>query len=203
MIKYLFFDVGSTLVNEDECIKYRINKSIENTNINYDDFYNEMITYYAQNKNGYNVMIEKYHLKKTPWPSFLETEIDGVKDVLSFYKQKYRLAVIANQPLGTEERLKEKGLLDYFEFVISSAEVGLEKPNPEIFKLALSEAKISADEAYMIGDKLDNDMTPAINLGLHTVWIKYGEGGHGDLSLLSKKPDYVINHIKELIKLDI
>jgi putative hydrolase of the HAD superfamily len=53
----------------------------------------------------------------------------------------------------------------------------------------------------MVGDRLDNDIIPSIEVGLHAVWIRKGFGGMGDLDLLAKKPDQVIDDIRQLIPL--
>jgi FMN phosphatase YigB (HAD superfamily) len=59
---------------------------------------------------------------------------------------------------------------------IASAEVGLEKPDPAIFDLALRQARCAASQAVMIGDRLDNDIRPARMLGLKTVRVLQGPG---------------------------
>jgi FMN phosphatase YigB (HAD superfamily) len=59
---------------------------------------------------------------------------------------------------------------------IASAEVGLEKPDPAIFDLALREAGCGASDAVMIGDRLDNGIRPARILGWKTVRVLQGPG---------------------------
>ncbi len=39
-IKWIFFDIGSTLVDESVAFRKRVEKTVENTNVSYDDFYN-------------------------------------------------------------------------------------------------------------------------------------------------------------------
>lgn len=40
-IKWIFFDVGSTLVDESVAFRKRVEKTVANTNISYDDFYDK------------------------------------------------------------------------------------------------------------------------------------------------------------------
>ena len=87
--------------------------------------------------------------------------------------------------------------------IIDSYEVGISKPNLEIFKLALSEAKCLPIEAVMIGDRIDNDIIPALSLGMKTIWIKQSFGGLGDISLLNLKPDFIIDRIEDILSLNI
>ncbi|MCI8781568.1 MAG: HAD-IA family hydrolase [Lachnospiraceae bacterium] len=53
----------------------------------------------------------------------------------------YRLGVIANQSLGTKDRLSSWGLLKYFDVVLAPAEEGVSKPDSEMFHRALAKAK--------------------------------------------------------------
>jgi len=87
---------------------------------------------------------------------------------------RYRIGVIANQPAGTEERLTNWGLMPLVSICLSSTEVGLEKPDPAIFRLALTRAECAPEEAVMIGDRLDNDIRPARLQGWKTIRILQG-----------------------------
>jgi len=64
--------------------------------------------------------------------------------------------------------------MPFVEACLASAEVGLEKPDPAIFRFALSRAGCSPAEAVMIGDRLDNDIRPARLQGWKTVRILQG-----------------------------
>lgn len=202
-IKWIFFDIGSTLLDETECEIYRFKETIKNTNITYDEWVKEYIELYKQNKPAYNIMIKKYNLKKIPWPSHLEYEFEGVKEVLAYMKKHFHLGIIANQRLGTIERLKKRDMDKYFDVIISSAEERLEKPDPRIFNLALERAGINSSEAVMIGDRLDNDILPSMELGFKTIWIRKSYGAYGNPNLLPKKIDYIIDDIRDLYKIDL
>jgi putative hydrolase of the HAD superfamily len=89
----------------------------------------------------------------------------------SLKKQDSFLGVISNS-LGTlEDQLQHMGLRDYFQAVFDSAIVGVEKPHPEIFQLALASAKVAANEAVFVGDTNATDMGGAQLAGLHGVLI--------------------------------
>lgn len=86
----------------------------------------------------------------------------------------YRLGIIANQPTWIRGRLADWGLLEFLEpeCVVISDEVGIGKPQPEIFEFALAQAGVSASEAVMIGNDYVYDIEPAKWLGMHTIWIE-------------------------------
>ena len=111
------------------------------------------------------------------WSHEAEIVYPGVVDVVRRLHERYKLGVIANQHEGTVRRLAERGLGDYFDLVIGSAEAGVRKPDPAIFRLALDKAGVRADEAAMVGDRIDNDVRPAKALGMKTVHVRQGGSG--------------------------
>ena len=52
-----------------------------------------------------------------------------------------------------------------------SFETGLMKPDPAFFQLALRALEVRAEDAVMVGDTYKNDIRPAIELGMRTVWV--------------------------------
>ncbi|RGS76085.1 hypothetical protein DWX71_10120 [Ruminococcus bromii] len=53
-IKWIFFDIGSALVDESVAFRKRVEKTIANTNVSYDDFYSKMVEISKYNQNGYH-----------------------------------------------------------------------------------------------------------------------------------------------------
>ncbi len=85
--------------------------------------------------------------------------------------QGYTLGIISNFEPWLEVLLHELGLHDYFEPVIISGVVGVEKPHPRIFELALAEAGTEADKAAHVGDSMTSDVEGAQEAGLTPVLI--------------------------------
>jgi len=89
----------------------------------------------------------------------------------SLKEQGYFLGVISNSVGTIEQQLAEVGLRIYFQAVFDSAIVGVEKPHPEIFQLALARAQVAANEAVFVGDTHATDVGGAKLAGLHGVLI--------------------------------
>lgn len=53
----------------------------------------------------------------------------------------------------------------------------------------------------MIGDRIDNDILPARQLGMHTVWVRQGFGQYWKITNEEEKPDYQVDNLAELCKL--
>ena len=174
-IKWIFFDLGSTLIDETEAYTHRVRETVAGTNVSVQQFNAVMRRFFAQGSDGYKEALAFFHLQKTPWHSEDERPYAGCAAVPeALIARGYRLGVIANQQPGTEQRLSEWGLLQYFDVIAPSAKFGVAKPDPAIFLLALQKAGCAPESAVMIGDRIDNDILPAQALGMKTVRILSG-----------------------------
>jgi putative hydrolase of the HAD superfamily len=66
---------------------------------------------------------------------------------------KYRLAILSNANTGTIERKIPSELMQYFDTVVVSADVGMQKPDPEIFKHTIRTTGVEPNEALFIDDR--------------------------------------------------
>jgi len=121
---------------------------------------------------------------------------EGAEDVLSYLKEKYALHIISN---GFKEttltKMNLSGLNPYFDNVIISEDVGVNKPNPIIFEYALDRAKATKEESIMIGDSLEADIYGALGFGMEAIFFNPTK---------KEKPDDVIKeitHLEELLTL--
>lgn len=90
--------------------------------------------------------------------------------------------------------------MHYFDVVTASAEAGYEKPDLRIFKLALEQASCNPQNAIMVGDRLENDIVPARQLGMKTIWVRQGFAKYQSVEKECEKPDYIIENIGEIVK---
>ncbi|MHC5539798.1 HAD family hydrolase [Singulisphaera rosea] len=97
----------------------------------------------------------------------------GASEAVSRLSRRFRLGLIANQGGECREVLNRLGMLEAFEVVALSEEVGLAKPDPDLFRFAIELARAEPKECLMVGDRLDNDIIPASVLGMQTVWIRW------------------------------
>ena len=198
-IKWLFFDIGSTLVDETDCVKKRCEVIIENNNINGQEFYDK-VTECAKTDSFAVIAAAIYYGAEIPrWYGELEKLYPDTKMILEALSKKYKLGVIANQSLGTKERLDNWGIGKYFDVVVASAEAGCAKPDLKIFNLALEQAGCKPNDAVMIGDRLDNDIVPAKQIGMKTVWVRQGFAKYQIICNESEQPDFIIDSISNIL----
>jgi len=96
-------------------------------------------------------------------------EVPGVLDDLK--GRGVRLAVISNWHHGLACFLRELGLLDHFEAVVCSAEVGCEKPDVRIFEEACQLLDVEPSQVAHVGDLPDADVNGALAAGMKPVLI--------------------------------
>lgn len=198
-ITHVFFDIGSTLVDETECYNHRIHDAIAGTDITFEQFTEKRIFFQKQNLKGDLEAIKFFGLKKTPWHREDERLYPETEEILQYLHGKnYIIGAIANQDFGTEKRLEEYGIRRYFSSITASAEEGVAKPDPEIFRRAFKSGGCSAENAVMIGDRLDNDIAPAKALGMKTIWIKQGFSAYCSPTCPLEQSDYMIVNLLEL-----
>jgi putative hydrolase of the HAD superfamily len=82
-----------------------------------------------------------------------------------------RLGVVSNSDGRVEEALTAAGLRSYFDIVVDSALVGVEKPDPAIFRAALEALNVAAEEALYVGDLYEVDVLGANAAGMAAVLL--------------------------------
>ncbi len=202
-IEWLFFDLGGVIMDETRSWEDRILRTCEKHGIAPDVFRSEMEKAARADLHEYRGALESFGISfGEKWNSEFITPYPEAKEVLSELKKRYKLGIIANQPLDTRKRMAEEwGLSELFDLMIISAEVGFSKPDPRLFKEALYKAQTTADKCVMIGDKLTNDIAPAKTLGFKTVWVRQEWGGLQTVTDDSMEPDFTVDKLTELIEL--
>jgi len=106
------------------------------------------------------------------WSPRIVRLVPGTMELLEYLKPKYHLHLITN---GFEEvqhtKLSGSGMEPYFETLTVSEEVGVKKPNPEIFRYALKKAGATPEESLMIGDEMAVDIDGARAAGIDQVFF--------------------------------
>ncbi len=119
----------------------------------------------------------------------------GAEEALALLKQKYTLALVTNgNDQSQRQKVKNTHLEKYFDVIVTSQEVGKKKPAPDIYKRALKECGICANEALFVGDTFSTDLIGAHRLGIPCIWITPYDY---PCSLEIKQ----IRHIRELLDL--
>lgn len=98
--------------------------------------------------------------------------------VNKFFKNKlfsqFQIGICTNMVAEIQfKKLKRLGIDKYINFIVTSEEAGVEKPDPWIYKIAINKSKCSADEILFIGDEYEKDVEGPKSAGMDADIINY------------------------------
>jgi putative hydrolase of the HAD superfamily len=105
---------------------------------------------------------------------FVEDSLDcirGQRDLLSQLAQRYRLGIVSNFYGNLATVCEELDLRPLFKVMVDSVDVGVEKPDPRIFRHALDGLGVEPEDATFVGDSRSRDMEGARGIGMPHVWL--------------------------------
>jgi HAD superfamily hydrolase (TIGR01549 family) len=120
---------------------------------------------------------------------------DGVPETLCSLKAEgYLLGIVTDTALPVHVKLnwfERGGFGDVWDSVVSSRELGIRKPNPKIYQVALRQLGVTASQTVFIGHKA-SELNGAKAVGIRTIAFNYEEG---------VKADVYLGHFSELLKI--
>lgn len=117
----------------------------------------------------------------------------GTREYLqTLARRGFVLGIVSNALGQIEAQLNAAGLAPCFKFILDSYIVGVEKPHPEIFRLALERCGLEPSEALFVGDLYSTDIGGAQNAGMGGVLM----------DRVGAYPDAAVARIKSLPELD-
>jgi putative hydrolase of the HAD superfamily len=124
-----------------------------------------------------------------------ERTLERNAQLLRRLKPFYRLGVISNFYGNVAALCREAALADSLDVILDSAEIGVSKPDPEIFRIALTKLDLAPALAIFIGDSYERDIVPARQLGMKTIWLK---GPNPRIPENAEPADFEISSLMEL-----
>jgi putative hydrolase of the HAD superfamily len=96
------------------------------------------------------------------------------------------------------EKLVRLGLVPHIDpgAVFISDQIGISKPNPKLWQVALNDLGLKPRQAMYVGDSPEHDVAPPQSLGIVTVWAK--RAARRSLEGTSIRPDHVVSDFAEL-----
>ena len=98
--------------------------------------------------------------------------IEGAKELLEYLRPKYNLYILSN---GFKELQSRKmctvGIDKYFDALILSEDIGVNKPNRELYEYALQKTASTTEDSIMIGDMFETDIVGAANIGMKQIYF--------------------------------
>ena len=125
--------------------------------------------------------------------------ITGAKELLTFLKENhYRIYAATNGVKETQyRRLRDANILDYFDRIYVSEDLGFQKPDGRFFDVIFQENQLKKEEALMVGDTLTSDILGGQYYNIDTVYFNWKNQPLRE----SIQPTYCIKQLSELIDL--
>jgi len=117
--------------------------------------------------------IGDFYLEQSPLKNNL---FPGSHEILAYLKEKgYHLFILTNGFRTTQiGKMTNSGIMEYFDRLYTSEEIGVNKPNKEIFHWAVSSLNAKKAQCLMIGDDNRVDIEGAALYGIDSVWFNPG-----------------------------
>lgn len=194
MKPFIFFDLGQTLIDEWDYIRYFDQLLLHTLNgygaridyRNYNTLKNNILLHRKIGTSGFmnlvlimaQLILPKGYdiiIFKKIEQSLLENKKKLIKlycevtDIVPLLSKNYSLGIISNNSSGSADLLAKNNLGNYFKTICLSQNIGISKPDPQIFIKALEDSNVSKENCVMVGDRLDIDIYPANEIGIKTI----------------------------------
>ena len=154
------------------------------------DYHNGVISKEELRSSRFRLTFEHYQVPEQLIPKQFEDDyvktcptktnlFEGTHEVLSILKEKYKLHIITNGFLESQEmKMGRTNIRQYFDEIFVSEVIGLYKPDVALFNHALAVANTTAQESLMIGDSLEADILGAKNAGIDQAYFNPNNEKH-------------------------
>ena len=111
----------------------------------------------------------EYAVLQTNWYA----EEDAIPTLEALQSRGYRLGMVSNtsDDRNVQQLVDRRGLRPFFEIIVTSAAVGIRKPDGRIFQVALDHFGLPPTQVAMVGDTPSADLEGANRLGMFSIWI--------------------------------
>lgn len=126
----------------------------------------------------------------------------GVKGMLrEIKKARCGVFLLSNaQSCFTLDELSSLGLINLFDGIVISSDVGVKKPSAEVFDIAFKKFGISAENSIYVGNDMRDDVLGASSVGMPTAYVHTAQSGsYPDLQI--PEPTYTVGNHRELKRL--
>lgn len=138
-----------------------------------DMWFSETLAHFGIYDEDINSLVEQY------WEELLAKVrlFPETTAVLEELAQEYRLAILSDsdgERYWKEQRIKRLGIEEYFDEILTSDDIGANKPHPRCFVETAKRLGVHPSECVMVGDHPEVDLVSAKELGMTTVWTREG-----------------------------
>jgi len=218
MIKAVIFDLDNTLLDFMKMKEYAVKAAIAGMieaglDIDDEESYKTIVSIYEE-EGWENQQVFNYFLDRTVGEvnnKYLAAAIVAYRrareanlllypnvnhTLVELMKAGIKLAVVSDAPSREAwMRIYYLNLHHHFDFVLTFDDTNARKPSPIPFQMALKELKTEPSETLMVGDWPERDVAGANNLGIRSIFARYGDS----FGTIDSGADWDINDVYEIV----
>ena len=213
-ISGIIYDLDDTLISRDEAFysgftRKFYDKFVDKNYLNFETFFqimkdaDKLTKWSPEKENLFNELRKKIELNEDNdfyvdffWDSIVKSvkpDLEANKHLEKLNGIKFPWGVLTNGYKYQHEKMKRSGVGNLAPFYIVSGDFGCHKPCKEVFIEASKKIDLPCEEILFVGDTAETDIIGAQSVGMKTAWIRMGRSYP-----LENKPDFEIDHVKEL-----
>ncbi|OIO41551.1 hypothetical protein AUJ62_02660 [Candidatus Pacearchaeota archaeon CG1_02_32_21] len=219
MTRAIIFDLDNTLIDFVETKNLVIQESVKamidaGLKANYESLLKEFSSYYWKHGIEEQKIFQKFLKQKYGKIDYkilahailayrktkngLLSPYPGAKNMLIALKEKgLKLAILSDAPrLEAYLRLCSVGFDDFFDVILTKDDTKSIKPHAKGFLLAAKKLGVNPKDCVMVGDRPEKDIIGAKNLGMKTIFAKYG-----NVNAKSNEADATANDVSDIAKI--
>ena len=155
---------------------------------------------------GDTLMSEESEVKDAEGTTLRADLLPGAAEALRRFKEQgHTLALVADaRPETPANVLRQHGLYDLFDYLAISEIIGVEKPDPLIFRTALKALGIPESDygrVVMVGNNLERDVVGANRLSLISIFLHWNDRRRSQPLTAEERPRYTVSSIQDLVSL--
>lgn len=152
---------------------------------------------------GDTLIVEESMPGKHLWEGDSLEKLPHLDEVLAELKKRgYKLGVISNTVTSREEHvrmaLRKIDVEKYFDAVVTSVDVGCNKPEKKVFLTALKKLKVKPEESVMVGDRVRTDILGGNRIGMKTILFRWNKRYPEKVESAEEKPSRTIKSLRKL-----
>ena len=213
-ISGIIYDLDDTLISRDEAFysgftRKFYDKFVDKNNLNFETFFqimkdaDKLTKWSPEKENLFNELRKKIELNEDNdfyvnffWDSIVKSvkpDLEANKHLEKLNGIKFPWGVLTNGYKYQHEKMKRSGIVSLAPFYIVSGDFGCHKPCKDVFIEASKKIDLPCEEILFVGDTAETDIIGAQSVGMKTAWIRMERSYP-----LENKPDFEIDHVKEL-----
>lgn len=166
-INKTYYEIKDLYENISKKLKYELKSTASSHNKSI--YFKQLLELFKLNISILQILNDLY------WKVFFDHMVcfEGVQDFIAWNKNLgVKIGILTDYETEYQiQKLEKLGIIDYVDVLVTSEEVGIEKPSCQMFQTILRKMKLSPDDVIMIGDDFNKDIKGALNMNILPYWF--------------------------------